>query len=161
MSVQIQGSVVNVDNVNVFKIFPALADSEVITIDTRRFIFDRVLEFAEYYDSLETKFQKLMDQPEILSGQTLRGKNQRSVNAWCNKFLDKFVNSNDIIDFINTAEYLENEILNNLAAILLAKEIKKLDPDEFRKKYNIQNDLTQEQIQQLDSEEAIYKASKK
>lgn len=161
MSVQIQGSVVNVDNVDVLKIFPALSDSEVITIDTRRFIFDRVLEFAEYYDSLETKFQKLMDQPEILSGQTLRGKNQRTINTWCNNFLSKFVNPNDIIDFILVAEYLENEIMNNLAAILLAKEIQKYDPNEFREKYNIQNDLTQEQIQQLDSEEAIYNASKK
>jgi len=158
MSIQIQLIDTVVDgNECLFKMFPELKNSR--SLDTNLFVYERVVEFAEFWTGLSAKLRKLMENPSVIAGKTVRLKDQKTIWTWCQRFYKHFTNGQHVHDLTNVAESLGNEVLNNLSLCVVAQDIDNLSVVEFRRKYNLINDLTDDEIAQLNKEEEIYKNS--
>lgn len=121
-----------------------------------RKLFNKFVQFNDYYESSESKQQKLFDDLEMLYGTKLRAV-QSTVKEWCDALIADITDPEEIIKFIDLAESCGNNTMYTLAVLPMVQDMNSLTVDQFRSKYHIEQDQTEQELQQLDDENAIWK----
>jgi hypothetical protein len=136
--------------------FYRVADPDVNKRPTKK-LFNKCIVFANHYLTLDTKVRKLYDDIPAICG-TGKFKGQAEIRNWCDSFLSDLKDATDIKDFIDVAEASGNETLFAIACLAIVNDMRDLEVDEFRKKYNIKNDFTSDEIKQLREEDKLWNA---
>ncbi len=111
-------------------------EREDTTIPIRGEILKRVIDYLEFYNDKEPK--------EII--QPLPSSNLNSfLDEWDINFLD-FFSLDEYFELLNAANFLSIKSLMDLASAKIASEIYDLEPDEIREKFEIENDLEEEDL---------------
>lgn len=132
--------------------------SEDLWVGTKpsRKIFDKFIVFAEHYNSLDNKTKKMYDDLATLRGAKLRSRKPRS--SWYDSLVSDITSADEIIKFVDLADICGNDTIYTVACFTLADDLERLaSPDAIRAKYNIQNDLTEADQQQLNKEDEVWK----
>lgn len=133
-------------------VYPSLEKSYLIS----KHIFSKFIEFSNHYNQSDKQRQKYLDNIDIITGYKVRGQEQKEVYEWCMQFISNITNPDDIMSFTETSKDLGNDSVYTLACFIIARDIEQLSLDDMREKYQIKNDLSQEEIDQLKREDEIY-----
>lgn len=114
-------------------------------LNIKKVLFEKIKQFGEFYLSLDKKEQKLFDHPINL-------------NLW-NDNINNFYNNHliciaptDLVEIANTVFELKFTAMTNITAFLIANNIKNKTPEELRKTFNIINDFTPEEEENIKKE---------
>lgn len=132
----------------------------VVPEGTSDFVKEKIQNFQDYWNDIPNKLKKVMESPEVLTGVQKRKKDEKAIYVWCEKFYSDFKTGPQIIEFTNVSDKLEHPILINLSYAIMAKEIDTMSVEQFRVKYNIENDFETDEIDQLDNEEKIFNTAR-
>ena len=116
-------------------------DAEVPLNNVKSSILKKIKEYLEHYQDSEPKE---IERP--LASQNY----QECVDAWDYEFIN--VDLDLIFEIILAANYMDIKPLLELASSKVASIIKGKTPEEIRKTFNIQNDFTPEEEQQIREE---------
>ena len=106
---------------------------------------DLILKYLEHYKDMEPK-----DIPKPFPGVIDETFFRGILNDdWTFDYL-KNISIEDIINLVNAANYLQIDGLINILSAKLAYEMCNCDAEEVRQKFEIQTDLTDEEIAELD-----------
>ena len=116
-------------------------DAEVPLNNVKRGILKKIKEYLEHYQDSDPKE---IERP--LASQNY----QDCVEAWDFEFIN--IELDTIFEIILAANYMDIKPLLELASSKIASIIKGKTPEEIRKIFNIQNDFTPEEEQQIRDE---------
>ena len=116
-------------------------DAEVPLNNVKSNILKKIKEFLDHYENLETKE---IERP--LPSQNFK----ECVPEWDYKYID--VDIDLIFELILAANYMDIKPLLELASAKVASIIKGKNTEEIRKTFNITNDFTPEEEQQITEE---------
>ena len=116
-------------------------DAEVPLNNVKSSILKKIKEYLEHYQDSDPKE---IERP--LASQNY----QDCVDAWDFEFIN--IELDTIFEIILAANYMDIKPLLELASSKIASIIKGKTPEEIRKIYNIQNDFTPEEEQQIRDE---------
>lgn len=119
-------------------------------------VFNKFVIFANHYLNLDAVSKKQYEELETLYGSKLKN-TQQIIKQWCDEFC-KDLTIDELLEFINYAKLSGNKIIETISVIPIANDMWNLDPDQFRLKYNLKSDFTQDDINQLASEEQIWQS---
>lgn len=103
-------------------------------------ILRKVFEYLNHYKDIETK-----EIPRPLPSANL--------SEVCDEWDVKFINElelDSVFDVINAANYLDIKPLLDLSCAKIASEMKGKSAEEIRAKFNIENDLTEEEMKEYE-----------
>lgn len=117
-------------------------------------ISENISEILEEFQTLYNKHKKYYDDLEIIMGitkkKTLAGK---ELEDFYKKILDRKLNGEEITKLIEIAHESTSEKIKYFFLRIITSDINDLDNDEFLKKYNMENDLTNKEIKELEEQE--------
>ena len=116
-------------------------DAEIPLSNVKSIILKKIKEYLEHYQDIEPKE---IERP--LASQNY----QECVEAWDYEYIN--VELDLIFEIILAANYMDIKPLLELASSKIASIIKGKTPEEIRKTFNIQNDFTPEEEQQIRDE---------
>ena len=103
-------------------------------------ILKKVFEYLQYYKDCEPK-----ELPRPLPSANMAD----VCSEWDIKFLSE-LELDSIFDIINAANYLDIKSLLDLSCAKIASEMKGKTAEEIRAKFNIENDLTEEEMKEYE-----------
>lgn len=116
-------------------------DAEVPLNNVKLPILNKIKEYLEHYAN---------EEPRVIDKPLSNPNYQECVEAWDYNFID--IELDMIFELIFAANYMDIKPLLELASSKVASIIKGKSPDEIRKTFNIQNDFTPEEEQQIREE---------
>ena len=102
-------------------------------------VLDKVIEFCQHHK----------DDPP-LSEEQVEEKRREEITGWDADFVK--VPQNELFELILAANFLDNQLLLDLTCKKVAHMIRGKTPDEIRKTFNIENDLTHEEEEEISGE---------
>ena len=99
-------------------------------------VLDKIIEYCQHHK----------DDPS-LSEEQVEEKRREEINGWDADFVK--VPQNELFELILAANFLDNKPLLDLTCKKVAHMIRGKTPDEIRKTFNIENDLTHEEEEQI------------
>ena len=109
------------------------------------YFFSFILCYLKHYKDFEPK-EIPKPFPERTDDEFLRGILN---DAWTFDFIKQF-SLDELINLINSSDYLQIEGLVNIISAKLAHEMCNCEPEEARKKFGIECDMTEEEIAEID-----------
>lgn len=116
-------------------------DPEIPLHNVKSHILAKIKEYLEYYKDVE---------PKEIERPLPSSNFNECVDPWDYQFIDQELDI--IFEIILSANYMDIKPLMELASSKVASIIKGKTPDEIRKTFNIQNDFTPEEEQQIREE---------
>lgn len=116
-------------------------DPEIPLHNVKSHILSKIKEYLEYYKDTE---------PREIERPLPSSNFNECVDAWDYQFID--LELDVIFEIILAANYMDIKPLMELASSKVASIIKGKTPEEIRKTFNIQNDFTPEEEQQIREE---------
>ena len=113
--------------------------TEIPISDVRGDILKKVVEYLSHYADSEPR-----ELPKPLPSAELRD----VVDEWDVKFID--INNDTVFDIINAANFMSIKPLLDLACAKIAVQMKGRTAQEIRDLFNIENDLTEEELKEYE-----------
>ena len=127
-------------------LYEASEEKETIFLrEVGSFSLEKIIQYLEHYKDFEPK-EIPKPFPERTDDAFLRGILN---DDWTFDFLQQ-ISLEDLINLVNSANYLQIEGLINIIAAKLAHEMCNCEIEEARRKFGIECDMTEEEIAEID-----------
>lgn len=117
-------------------------------------ILPRVQEILAEFSNLYKTHEKTFDDLEIIMGTTRKRSQARlELDALYKKLLKKALNGDEITQLIEISHDNNFENAKYFFLRIISNDIDNLDNESFTKKYNMENDLSEKELQEIDEQE--------